>query len=111
MKHSALSMPIDDLVSKCLGKTSKVKRARTESRIQFDKSSGHWSTKIGMPPEGSSQESLTPQDYQVSKIDLGKGSHAVDMKFFEVSNKKIVDRVWKDAHEKQEIKKAMKSMA
>ena len=95
-----LSMPIDDPVRKFLGKTSKVKRVRTESRIQFDKNSGHWSAEIAMPPEGRSQESLTPQDYQVSKIDLGKGSRAIDMKFFEVSNKKIVDRVWKDAHDK-----------
>ena len=48
-----LSMPIDDLVRKCLGKTSKVKRTRTKSRIQFDKKSGHWFAKIAMPPEGS----------------------------------------------------------
>ena len=34
-----ISMPIDDLVSKCLGKTPKVKKARTESRINFDKAS------------------------------------------------------------------------
>ena len=36
-----LSMPIDDLVSKCLGRTSEVKKDRTESRIKFDKSSRH----------------------------------------------------------------------
>ena len=58
-----LSMPIDDLVSTCLGKTSKVKRARTELWIQFDKNSGHWFAKIAMPPKGSSWEALTPQDY------------------------------------------------
>lgn len=49
-----LSMPIDDLVSKFLGRTSKVKKARTESRIPFDKSSRHWSAKIAMPLDGSS---------------------------------------------------------
>ena len=106
-----LSMPIDDLVIKCLGRTSKVKKARIESRIKFDKSSGHWSTEIAMSPNGSSQESLTPQDYQISKIDLGKGSRVVDMNCFEASNKKIADRVWKDAQDKQEMKEAMKNMA
>ena len=33
------------------------------------------------------------------------------MKFFDVSNKKIADRVWKDVHDRQEMKEAMKSMA
>ena len=36
-----LSMPIDDLVSKCLGRTSKVKKDRTESRIKYEKNLGH----------------------------------------------------------------------
>lgn len=36
-----LSMPIDDLVSRCLGKTHKVKKGRIESRIKFDKNSKH----------------------------------------------------------------------
>ena len=35
-----ISMPIDDLVSKCLGKMPKVKKARTKARINFDKSLG-----------------------------------------------------------------------
>ena len=64
-----------------------------------------------MPPNGISQEYLTPQDYQITKIDLGKGSDTVDMMFFEASNKKIADRVWKVAQDKQEMKKAMKNMA
>lgn len=58
-----LSMPIDDLVRKFLGKTLKVKKARTESRIGFDKNQGHWLTKIAMPQDGSSHESLAPQHY------------------------------------------------
>ena len=106
-----LSMPIDDLVSKCLGRASKAKKARTESRIQFDKNSGHWSAEIAMPLEESPKDALTPQDYRVSKVNFEKGSCAIDMKFFEVSNKKIADRVWKDAHDKQEMKEAMKQMA
>ena len=63
-----------------------------------------------MPLDGSSHESLSLQDYQVSRIDLGKQSYVVDMKFFEASNKKIVDRVWKDVQDKQDMKEAMKSM-
>ena len=55
-----LSMPIDDLVSKCLGRASKVKKARIESRIKFDKNLGHWSAKIAIPPDSSSHESLSP---------------------------------------------------
>ena len=33
------------------------------------------------------------------------------MKFFEVSNKKITERVWKDGQDKQEMKETIKSMA
>lgn len=105
-----LSMPINDLVSKLLGKSSKTKKARMESRIKFDKSSRHWSAEIAKSPEGSSHEDLTPQDYQVSRIDLGKGIRAMDMTFFEASNKKITNRVWKDAQDKQDMKEAMRSM-
>lgn len=45
------------------------------------------------------------------RADLGKGNHAVDMKIFEASNRKIADRVWKDAQDKHGMKEAMKSMA
>ncbi len=92
-----LSMPIDDLVRRCLEKSSKPKKPRIKSGIKFDKSLGHWSVEIAKPPEGSLHEDLTPQDYEVSRINLGKGSHAMDMKIFEASNKKILDRVLKDA--------------
>lgn len=54
---------------------------------------------------------MTSQDYQVSKVDLGKGSREFDMKNFKFSNKKIVDWVWKDAKDKQNMKQTMKSMA
>ena len=91
-----ISMLIDDLVSKCLGKMPKVKKARIEARINFDKYSGQWAAEITTPPNGSSHDSITPQDYQITKVDLGKGNHKIDMKFFEVSNKKIAKRVWKD---------------
>lgn len=95
-----LLMLIDDLVSICLEKSLKDKKARTESKIKFDKSLGHWSAEIAKPPKGSLHEDLTPQYYQVSRIDLGKGSRVVDMKIFQASNKKISDRVWKDAQNK-----------
>ena len=91
-----ISMPIDDLVSKCLGKTPKVKKARTESRINFDKASRRWTTEIATPPVESACNSVAPQDYQITKVDLGKANRKTDMKFFEVSNKKITERVWKD---------------
>ena len=64
-----------------------------------------------MPLEGSSQEALYRQDYQLSRINLGKGSHVVDMKFFKASNKKITNRVQKDAQNKQDMKEAMRNMA
>lgn len=54
---------------------------------------------------------MTAHDYQVSKVDLRKGSKVVDMKIFEVSNKKIPDWVWKDAKDNQDMKETMKSMA
>ena len=44
-------------------------------------------------------------------MDLGKGNRETDMKIFEVSNKKIVERVLKDAKDKQHMKEMMRSMA
>ena len=99
-------MLINDLVSKCLGKTPKVKKAR----INFDKNFGHWLTNIVTSPDGTSHESLAPQDYQITKVDLGKGNCEVDMEFFESSNKNIAHRVWKDGQDKQEMKETIKSM-
>ncbi len=74
-------------------KIFKNQKGKIVSIIKFDKSLGHLFVKISKPPDGSLHEDLTPQDYQVSKIDLGKGSCAVDMKIFEALNKKIVNRV------------------
>ena len=54
---------------------------------------------------------MAPQDYQITKVDLGKPNRKTDMKFFEVSNKKIAERVWKDGQDKQEMKETIKSMA
>ncbi len=47
--------------------------------------------KITKPFQDKHEEEMTAQDYQVLKVDLGKGSSEVNMKIFEVSNKKIVD--------------------
>lgn len=102
-----LSMLIDDLVNKCLGKSPKVKKAMTKARINFHKNSRCWSAKIATPPDGSSCESLAPQDCQITKVDLGKGNYEVDMEFFEASNKKIAHRMWKDG---QEMKETIKNM-
>ena len=106
-----VSMPIDDLVSKCLSKMPKVKKARIESRINFDKASGRSAPEIATPPDGSTRNFVAPQDYQITKVDLGKANCETDMKFFEVSNKKIAERVWKDGQDKQEMKENIKSMA
>lgn len=83
-----LSFPIDELVSKCLCKSSKAKKEKIESKIYFDKDTEHWLAKIAKPPQEKFEEDITPQDYQVSKVHLGKGSREVDMMIFEVSNKK-----------------------
>ena len=56
-------------------------------------------------------ESLTPQDYQITKVDLVKGRYMVVMRFFEALNKKIANRVWKDVQDKQKMKEEMKNMA
>ncbi len=57
-----ISMPIDDLVSKYLGKMPKVKKVRIESRIKFDKTSGWWVVEIATPPDGSDHDSVAPLD-------------------------------------------------
>ena len=55
---------------------------------------------MSKPFQDKDEGEMTSQDYQVSKVDLGKGSREFDMKNFKFSNKKIVDWVWKDAKDK-----------
>ena len=86
-----LYLPIDDLVSKCLGMSSKTKKLKNESMLEFDKDIGHWLEEIANLFQDKDDGEMTTQDYQVSKVDLGRGSRAVYRKIFEVSNKKIIE--------------------
>lgn len=40
---------LEDMMSKCLGKTPKVKKLKTISRINFDVDCGNWTAEIGRP--------------------------------------------------------------
>lgn len=43
------SIPIEDMVSKCLGKTPKARKSKTMSKIDFDVDNGNWVAEIAHP--------------------------------------------------------------
>lgn len=38
------SVPLEDVISKCLGKTPKAKKLKTISKIDFEDSTGNWTS-------------------------------------------------------------------
>lgn len=44
-----ISIPIEDMASKCLGRTSKSKRLKIETMIDVDEQKSHWITEVARP--------------------------------------------------------------
>lgn len=78
--------------------------------LNFDEYTGHWTAEIYKPIEGKGKDEIAIQDYEILKADLGKGTRDADMKIFEVSNKKISSRIWKEDKDKREMKEALRRM-
>lgn len=91
-----VSISVEDMVSKCLGKVSKAKRLKTLSKINFDEDTGNWTTKIAHQKTDETMADLTSKDFMVEKVNLGEGTRAVYALYLEVSTKKMLKRSWKD---------------
>lgn len=96
-----ISIPMEDMVNKCLGRTSKSKRLKTEAMIDVDDQTCHWVANVARP--------LIDKD--VEKIDLGVTSWVVDAKHLETSTKRVLTRTWKDEKDKNKMKHIIMQMA
>lgn len=94
------SIPIEDMVSKCLGKTPKAKKSKTVSKIDFDVDIKKWVAEIAHPLIDAKIESPTVQDFTFEKVNIRTATHATDALHLEASTKKIITWTWKDERDK-----------
>lgn len=104
------SVPLEDMVSKCLWKTPKAKKLKTISKIDFDDSTGNWTIEIARPDTDEVIANSTAKDFTVEKLNLGVGTRAADAYHLETSTKKILNRTWKDERDKHEMKEILRRM-
>lgn len=95
-------IPMEDMVSRCLGKASKPKKLKTQTTmLDVDEATRHQMTEIAKPIPGKDEDKATEEDFIVEKIDLGVASHAVNVRHFQSSTKRIISRMWKDEKTKE----------
>lgn len=102
-----VTIPIEDMVSKCLGKTSKPKNFKTQAMLDVDDTTGHWIAEVAKTIPRRDIDKATKEDFTVEKIDLGVASRVVDVKHLESSTKRIISRTWKDEKDKRELKQVV----
>lgn len=69
-----ISIPMEDMIIKCLGRASKSKRLKTEVMINVDDQTGHWIAKVARPPTDKDIENITKKDFVIENIDVGMNS-------------------------------------
>lgn len=104
------SIPVEDMVSKCLGKNPKAKKSKTMSKIDFDVDSGNRVAEIAYPLTKEKTKSPTTQDFVVERIKIGTASRATYVLHLEASTKKIITRTWKDEKDKHQMKEMLRRM-
>lgn len=105
------SITMEDMVSKCLGKTPKPKKSKTVSKNDFDVDSGDWVAKIAHPLTDAKIENPIVQDFTVEKVNIGTATHAIDILHLEASTKNIITRTWKEERDKHRMKEMLRRMA
>lgn len=90
-KHYIVPITIlmEDMVSKFLGKIFKPKKLKTQAMVEVDEAIGHWVAKVAKPISARDLERATRDDFTVEKIDLGVASKVVDAKHLESSTKRM----------------------
>lgn len=106
-----ISIPMEYMVSKYLGRTSNSKKLKTEAMIDVDDQTGHWVVEESQPPMDKDVETVTEKDFFIEKVDLGVASQAVDAKHLETSTKRILTRTSNDEKDKNEMKQIIMKMA
>lgn len=101
---------MEDMVSKCLGKTPKSKKLKTTSRVDFDPDTRNWVVEVAYPLTDKEVEDPTIKDFTIEKVNLGATSRVVDVRHLEASTKKIITRTLKDEKDKKELKQTLRLM-
>lgn len=105
------SISIEDMVSKCLGKTPKANKSKTMSKSDFDVDNGNWVAEIAHPLTDAKIENPTVQDFAIEKVNIGTATRATDILHLKDSTKKIITRTWKDERDKHRMKEMLHKMA
>lgn len=105
-----ITIPLEDMVNKCLGKALKPKKLKIQAMLDVDDTTGHWTVDVAKPILGRDADKATKEDFTMEKIDLGVASRAVDVKHLESSTKRTISRTWKDEKDKREMKQMVAQM-
>lgn len=98
-----ITIPMEDMVSKCLGKVSKPKKLKTQIIFEVDEASGHWIAEIAKPIPDRDSDKATEDEFTMEKVDLGVALQAVDVKHLDSSTKRMISRSWKDEKDKKGV--------
>lgn len=107
----SVTIPLEDMVSKCLGKALKPKKLKTQAMLDVDDTTGHWTTEVAKPILGRDANKATEEYFTMDKLDLCIASRVMDVKHLESSTKRIISRNWKDEKDKREMKQMVTQMA
>lgn len=102
---------MEDVVRKCLGRSTKPKQLKMESMIGFDEDTKHWIADIAKPIPDKDTATDLEADYTIKQVDLGVGTRAVDVKHLETLTKWMISCTWKDEKDKDELKQNLMQMA
>lgn len=92
------------MVIKYTEKGPKPKRFKTAACLDNDEGTGKWVAEIASyKPKGENKE-VSPDDIEITKVELGNMSRDSDNHFFQVSAKKMLTRSEIDGWEKRELK-------
>lgn len=106
-KRSSLpvTIPIQEMVAKYSEKNPKPKRFKTTAHLNNDEETGKWTAEIASYKPRDENKEAGSDDFEITKIELGKMSRDTDNHFFQVSAKKMLTRSEKDGREKRELKR------
>lgn len=112
-KRSSLPMtiPIQDMVAKYSEKNPKLKRFKTTMHLNNDEETSKWMAEIASYKSKDENKEASSNDFEITKVELGKMSRDTDNHFFQVSAKKMLTRSEKDGQEKRELKRHISVLA
>lgn len=106
-----MTIPIQEMVAKYSEKNPKLKRFKTTTHLNNDEETRKWMAKIASYKPKEENREAGPDDFEITKVELGKMSRDTDNHFFQVSAKKMLTHLEKDGWEKRELKRHISVLA